>query len=320
VSAAKGTNAFGISSLSSDLVSVRNELTIPEGNYSNLALIYAVQTALNNYINETYATGLGIDYHAFNLTQDSVSGRLKITLNEFDPFGVPIPILKFVKIIWYDPQVQYTSLRNAKLNNSLGYMLGFRTAFTALYLGESSTSPSIVSANGTRYLLLQLDDHTSNRPSSGILHLGPQDRAPKRNPYKCRNVEADPNLFQDKVLTAKQVFSESARAQQVTMHHKVNTDSVLSDVFAKIPMRRQSDWNTFTTDATGVPTIKVNEDGPGRVAVEMGGTLQQNKRVYLGPVNLSTLTLTLRDEHGNLLGLNGHDWSCSISVETSTDR
>ena len=185
---------------------------------------------------------------------------------------------------------------------------------------NSHTSPSVVSANGTRYLLFQLDDHTSGRPGSGVLHVGPQDKTPQRNPFKCRDVEADPNLFQDKALTAKQVFSAAARAQQVTMHHKVNTDSVLPDVFAKIPMRRQSDWNTFTTDATGVSTIVLNEDGPGRVAVEMGGTLQQNKRVYAGPVNLSTLSLTLRDEHGNLLGLNGHDWSCSIAVETTADR
>jgi hypothetical protein len=48
----------------------------------------------------------------------------------------------------------------------------------------------------------------------------------------------------------------------------------------------------------------------------MGGTLQRNRRDFAGPVDILNLTITLRDDKGNLLGLNGHDWSCSLEFET----
>jgi len=57
----------------------------------------------------------------------------------------------------------------------------------------------------------------------------------------------------------------------------------------------------------------MKEDGPGKLIVEMAGTLQKNKRVYFGPVTLRKLTVSLYDDRGNLLGIN-QNWSFTLEA------
>jgi hypothetical protein len=51
----------------------------------------------------------------------------------------------------------------------------------------------------------------------------------------------------------------------------------------------------------------------------MGGTLQKNRRVFPGLVTISRLSVALYDDNFNLLGLNGHDWSCTIEIEVEDE-
>ena len=53
----------------------------------------------------------------------------------------------------------------------------------------------------------------------------------------------------------------------------------------------------------------------GDLYVDFGGSIQDNKRVYFGPVNLERLHLKLLDDKGNLLNLNGADWSITLITE-----
>ena len=38
-------------------------------------------------------------------------------------------------------------------------------------------------------------------------------------------------------------------------------------------------------------------------------------REYFGPVDLVNLYVALYDDKGNILGLNGMEWSCSLTVK-----
>ena len=49
--------------------------------------------------------------------------------------------------------------------------------------------------------------------------------------------------------------------------------------------------------------------------MDFGGSLQDNKRTYFGPVNLERLHVKLLDDKGNLLNLNGLDWSLTLISE-----
>jgi hypothetical protein len=49
--------------------------------------------------------------------------------------------------------------------------------------------------------------------------------------------------------------------------------------------------------------------------VEFSGSLQDNKRTYFGPVNIDRMRVRLLDDKGNILNLNGAEWSISIISE-----
>ena len=54
----------------------------------------------------------------------------------------------------------------------------------------------------------------------------------------------------------------------------------------------------------------------GDVYVDFGGSLQDNKRDYFGPVNIVRLRIKLLDDRGNVVNLNGNDWSITLISES----
>ena len=52
------------------------------------------------------------------------------------------------------------------------------------------------------------------------------------------------------------------------------------------------------------------------MCLEFGGTMQNNKRVYFGPVTMSRMRIRLLDDKGNTINLNGNDWSFTLVCET----
>ena len=53
----------------------------------------------------------------------------------------------------------------------------------------------------------------------------------------------------------------------------------------------------------------------GDTIVVDGGTLQDNTRVYFGPVNIRRLNIQLLNERGRFISLNGRDWSMTVICE-----
>jgi hypothetical protein len=53
----------------------------------------------------------------------------------------------------------------------------------------------------------------------------------------------------------------------------------------------------------------------GDTFVEYGGTLQNQERIYFGPVNIHRMTVRLLGDRGNVVDLNGANWSFSLICE-----
>ena len=53
----------------------------------------------------------------------------------------------------------------------------------------------------------------------------------------------------------------------------------------------------------------------GAPYVEFGGTLQNQERVYFGPVNIQRMGIRLITDKGNALDLNNANWSFSLICE-----
>jgi hypothetical protein len=70
----------------------------------------------------------------------------------------------------------------------------------------------------------------------------------------------------------------------------------------------------FIKDLFGIIPYKP-PSAPGDYYTEFGGTLQNQERLYFGPVNIRKMTIQLLTDRGTLLDLNGSNWSFSFICE-----
>jgi len=303
-SAAKGTTSFLVQARDVGTTNFSAEAAIPDGNYTNLTLLAAVAAAANEALKGTalYALGQIGAGPWVSLAQDPVNARATLAL--VAPYFPNV-----LKFTWFDPEFAYPSMQAAKLNYNLGWLMGFRFPSTELNAAEDvlqATTPSLVSTGRTRYLVLKIDDHTANRLTHGMLTVGqsnqqmrlPDYRALAATYRKGTAVEAQPRG--PRRLTFSQLHTLNAIAG-AGQQQRLRATMSATDVFAKIPIKHVAEWT---------------QDGLTDVTVEMAGMLQKNRRAYFGPVTLTTLTVSIYDDAGNLLGLNGHDWSCTLEVES----
>jgi hypothetical protein len=69
------------------------------------------------------------------------------------------------------------------------------------------------------------------------------------------------------------------------------------------------------TDTFAIIPLDKKNMATGELYVEDSSTLQLNKRIYFGPVNIERMRLKLLDDKGNVLNLNGGDWCMTIIAE-----
>ena len=309
--AAKGNTGFLVQALDSGSNRFTAEAVIPDGNYTNLTLLAAVEKALNEALKGTALYGLGEIGEGpwVRFTQDPVNGRATMAL------AAPY-FPNALKITWFDANFEYAAMSAAKLNFNLGWALGFRFPWTRLNAADdelAAPAKSLVATGRTRYVVMKIDDHTANRLTHGMLSVGSGNRQLRMPDYRSLAATYRLGVGADGSATAVESQPRGPRRLTSSQLHTLNAISATAqpqrlraavsdtDAFAKIPVKHVSEWHhDCLTDVT----------------VEMAGMLQKNRRAYFGPVTLTTLTVSLYDDAGNLLGLNGHDWSCTLEIES----
>jgi len=98
-------------------------------------------------------------------------------------------------------------------------------------------------------------------------------------------------LTNAQIYTANQIIKN--RSKTTSFRAKAPTNS---DTFAIIPIKG---------------SIKT-----GETYVELSGSLQDNGRIYFGPVNIDRLHIKLIDDRGNIVDLHGSDWSITLISES----
>ena len=233
----------------------------------------------------------------------------------------------YVRIVFYNGNNPTMSCSKtgcrcpSKLDNNLGWNLGFRTSnipgvelAIAYDLGPSGSAGDSVTASvpycniGPNYFLLVVDDFNQNHLNQGLVNIDDTDTTLSPPPY----INADINYtcfntdegFQSPYpvyipnaptrLTQAQLYS----ANQIAENRR-NTTNIRTP-------------GPTTTDVLAVIPLKVGGLSFGDKYIEFGSSLLQNERVYFGPVNISRMRVTLRDDKGNIVNLNGADWSFSL--------
>ena len=225
-----------------------------------------------------------------------------------------------------------------KINNNLGWILGYRPeddktlpiVFSRVIrssvnyqvtmpvtpypynIENGIFSDGPIDTYGTRYLIVVLDDYNQNHLNNGLVNIVDTDTTLSIPDYfsaDLPNVCApDPQLggsmapfyvqTMPRKLTQAQLYSINQILDSRNTTYKYRTAGpTTTDVFAIIPLKKQG----FEA---------------GDAIIDLGSSLMYNTRTYFGPVNISRMRVSLQDDKGNTLNLNGGDWSITIMAET----
>ena len=290
-------------------------ITIPNGFYDTNTLLFTI----NNLFETTIAKGSSFSIYTLGLNQ-----YIKIRLNINKTYTS-----SDYKLVFYDPVSFVISIarcssglnvnRNTTWDATLGWILGFRnsTEYDLSSISRTNvngklvvqlTGDTVVSINIYNYFMIILDDYNQSHLNDGLVTTTQRENNIPLPSYTNRaTYRADPatgklmtSIYDSNngnYLTQKQMY-----AAQEVINNMSNTNKYYSsgpfakNVFALLPMKTSGLAN--------------NE-----IYVDYGGTLQNQERTYFGPVNIHRMTVKLINDKGEVVDLNGANWSFSIICE-----
>jgi hypothetical protein len=168
------------------------------------------------------------------------------------------------------------------------------------------TGDTTVNTQLYNYFLISLDDYIQNHLNDGLVTITRSvSKLPLQLPYVAKTEEICdpvtqtmvrvPDPAQTNALTAAQLYALNQAKQSQENQSKIySAGPNIKDLFGIIPVKPGASGTTY---------------------VEFGGTLQNQERMYFGPVNIRKMTIQLLDDRGNIVDLNRSDWSFSFICE-----
>jgi hypothetical protein len=305
-------------------------ISIQDGNYTATQLITAIQYQLDTTLNNVIAPFTG---NHFDISYNQVSGKSCFL------FATQVPTLS-VEVVFYDSEF-YSSCsttcgNSMKLNNNLGWFLGFRpvddknlplhfsvivnsninyniaTSSSPYNLNNAYLSDGPVDIYGTKYLTLVLDDFNQNHLNNGLVNITDTDTTLSLPDYFNADI---PNVCapDPQVNNSFVPFYTQSTPRTLTQAQVYSINQILENRRTTYKSRITG---PTTTDVLAIIPIKKQGLGTGDMLVDAGSSLAYNMRTYFGPVNISRLRVCLQDDMGRTLNLNGANWSVSILVES----
>jgi hypothetical protein len=311
-------------------------ISLQYGNYSTTSFIEELTTSL---------TDAGFTFSSTPASFNSINGKITLYLygGTYVDGDITYTIDDTTVVTFFDPSNELSCyngpcLPTTVISHTLGWLMGFRLPFINVY-SDGNEAVAILSLSGPKYLIVVLDDFNQNHINGGLIGIDQLSKTLKLPTYYSRDLPyvctpADPTgtniktntvelannvdagtLIMDKwnatyvptvkvlpsaprILTKSQIYSINEILKNNSRYsNAVKTSSPsCTDTFAIIPL----DKKNMTT---------------GEIYVEDSSTLQLNKRIYFGPVNIDRFHLKLLDDRGNLLNLNGGEWCMTIIAE-----
>lgn len=202
-----------------------------------------------------------------------------------------------------------SAFTDSKTNNNLGWLLGFRKETVTIQGNSSVVSESPIDVWGTRYIYMCLDDFNNNQSTKALIGITKPDNNIKEElqlgEYNIIKTGDNSKLGSiSQITTLKTIpnkYIESYNMKNLDRYTKPKprySAPVNSNFFAKIPIKLTKQW----TNNYSYPYI------------DFSGPLQKNARDYFGPISITRMKVTLFDDKGNILNLNGLDWSFALQT------
>jgi len=303
-----GNSCFGyILNPTTDDLNFNDTFSVPNNQYvdANSVLIALNATSVLNGSNL-----------AFSLTGDSGSG----TGNYFTIANTGFNVIRLIFYNGNNPNMNCnpSGCRSpCKLDNNLGWVLGFRsTNIQGLDLaiaydilsGETITADVPYTNVGPTYFLLVIDDFNQNHLNQGLVNIDDTDTTLNAPSYIDANINYSCFTSTSGYNSPFPVYIPNAPTR-LTQAQLYSANQILENRKNTTSYRIAG---PTTTDVLAVIPLKIGGLSFGEKYVEFGSSLLQNERVYFGPVNISRMRVTLRDDKGNVVNLNGADWSFSL--------
>ena len=306
IDAQYNNNVFWVSR-SSSLTTI--QIVLPSGNYTPTTFVATLNTTILKAITDISGTPVSYSESTGKLTLKMIT-----TSDSIDSID---------SIVFFDKDEVY--LTAPHVNSTLGWLMGYRSAVIQADLLAGNVADGVLDLYGTKNLLFVLDDYNQNHVNNGLvsiteisktLHLPSYYRPDLpfsvMNPINTFNNDitdygdSATRTFKTipimkpsapRLLTQSQIYTvnEIMKSREQTMTYRTRAPTS-PDIFAMIPVKHGG--------------MKI-----GDVYVEFGSSLQTNMRVYFGPVNIERMRIRLMDDKGNVINLNGMDWSITLISE-----
>jgi hypothetical protein len=240
-----------------------------------------------------------------------------------------------------------SSIRNATWDTTLGWIMGFHdlteyvltsdylkngfyydisnSSITSnifsvnnIYISDLSNNPvrtivsltgdTTVSVNLYNYFMVILDDFNSSHLNDGLVTITPKDNNLSL-PYYANRAKyiCDPDTKQVLNTGITDFASNNLTQNQIySINQIINTQNTV---------KSYTNQGVYVSDIFGLVPIKTTGYTPGQVYVEYGGTLQAQDRTYFGPVNIHRMSISLLNDRGEVVDLNGANWSLQFVCE-----
>jgi len=336
-------------------------ISVPSGNYTQTAFVSQLNKSFQNTGIVTPAVGSPYDLSANTPVYYNPNSG-KITMFLYDgSYNDPItPSTKHLinsntKIIFYDftgalqCSIKCKSNTNHYFNNTLGWIMGYKLPYVNIDPSGNSAS-SILDLNGTKYLILVIDDYNQNHVNNSLVSIAQYSNTLKMPsyyspdiPYTCLTqtpAQQAKNLqdLVDGVVLQSVLNNQTVNAQNGLLiagkyqEEYTSTQIVLPSAPRTLTNAQlytinsiNSNNNNLTNYLAKAPTssdilaiipVKTSVGVPtGSLLVEFSGSLQDSSRTYFGPVNIERMAVKLLDDKGNVLNLNGNDWCVTLVCE-----
>ena len=339
-----GANQFTIRTIAtsrapSDIITI----TIPVGLYTitNLIASFNNQLSLNSktygsHISQ-YVDGNNNGYSQLWLNINNVYTSADYMLDFWDP-------ISFISCYSGSSSVQSTTW-----DTTLGWILGFRD-YTQYSLTQSnhthntnfpevtyyltstngsytytptvqgdSTNPLLLSAKITltgdttlstnlfNYFLISLDDYIQNHLNDGLVTITRSQTAIQIPGYQYSTRQTcDPAT--NTLITTSTVQTNSDNVTNAQLY------SLNQSIQSQQPSIQQYSPGPYIKDLFGIIPVKPPSN-TGDTYTEFGGSLQNQTRMYFGPVNIRKMSIQLLTDRGDLVDLNGSNWTFSFVCE-----
>jgi hypothetical protein len=223
-------------------------------------------------------------------------------------------------ILGYRDYTQYSLLLSNKASNDNGsYYLTSQNGSYTYYETINSTSnlltniriglegDTTVSTNLYNYFMISLDDYIQNHLNDGLVTITRKETAISVPEYSYATTQVCDPITKTLVSSS----SQQANSDNVTNKQIYSLNQSISS--QKNPLKTYSP-GPFIKDLFGFIPIKPPSKN-GDYYIEFGGSMQNQERLYFGPVNIRKMTIQLLNDRGDTVDLNNSNWSFSFICE-----